>query len=408
MARCRRVRSGSRQRKATIEELPGGHAMRKFALPAAMLAAAVTAAAAVHPTVYMTRRDVARAKDNMRRFAWARATADSIVQSADAWLQRDDEWIRRAVPKAGAAFAYGSTGCPICAAGWGTWGNAHASFDDPGHVVCTNGHRLPDRDHPDPGTGYVGPDKRIHYFAGSYNAWAVENLTFGGIESLAYAYTLTGDERYAGKASVIFDALAAVYPACDKGSWDYPSNPPSGRFNRPWYQVSRVLVHYVDHFDQLWDSPALDKPSVTGGLTRRRNIEDNLLRNGAAYCYRESQHGSLNNGEADYIRGAMAVGILLDVPEYVKWAVDGPFGIYSLLENNIDRDGGYFETSSLYANHTRELYLTFAEPLFNYRGALYPDGIDLYRNAKLRRFFELHNLKQNCAGHMPRYGDTSP
>jgi len=364
------------------------------------------AKAATHPTVYMTPEDVLRARANVQRYSWARQTAAQIVGEADKWSNKDDSWLRGLVPKAGAAFAYGFTGCPICGASWGTWGAAHASLDDPGHVVCANGHRLPDAAHPDSGTGYVGPDGRIHYFVGSYNAWVVETLTFKAVQSLSYAYSLTGKEIYADKAGVILDALAAVYPLCDKGSWDYPSNPPSGRFNRPWYQVARVLVHYADFYDQIWNSPSLEQPSVKPGLKRRTNIEENLLKNGAEYCRRESLKGTLTNGEADYLRGVLSVGVLFGIPDYVSWAVDGPYGIRTLLDNNIDRDGGYYETSSLYANHTRELYFSFAEPLFNYRGDPYPHGLNLYENSKLREFFELLNLKQNCAGHVPSYGDT--
>lgn len=358
-------------------------------------------AAERHPGVYLTPEDVARARENVRRYGWARRTADGIIGEAERWMKRDEAWLRAAVPRAGAAFAYGSTGCPICAGSWGTWGEARASFEDPGHVVCANGHRLPDKDHPDPGTGYTGKDGRIRYFVGSYNAWVVETLTFRAAGNLAYAYSLTGEERYAARAAVILDALAAVYPECDKGSWDYPSNPPSGRFNRPWYQVARVLVHYVDFYDQIRAAKALDEPSVRPGFTRRRNIEQNLMRDAADYCFRESQKGGLTNGMADYIRGALAVGLLLDIPEYIKWAVDGPYGIHSLLENNIDRDGGYFETSTLYASHTRSLYSSFLEPLRNF-------GVDLYKNAWARRFYELHSLAQECAGHSPRYGDSGP
>jgi len=362
----------------------------------------------VHPTVYMTPEDVKRAKENVARFMWAKETADAIVREANTWLAKDDQWVLNVVPPAGACFAYGFTGCPICGASWGTWGGARASFDKPGHVTCANGHILPDAEHPDKGTGYVGKDGRIHYFVGSYHAWVVETLTFKAADNLAYAYTLTGDERYAAKAALILDALAAIYPTCDKGSWDYPSNPPSGRFNRPWYQVARVLVHYVDQYDQIYNSKSLDTPSLKAGLSKRQNIEENLLKNGAAYCYEQSLKGALHNGEADYIRGALAVGVCLNIPEYVRWAVEGPYGIYSLIENNIDRDGGYYETSMMYADHTRDLYFTFAEPLLNYRGSAYPHGVNLYQHPKFRRFFQLHNLAQTCAGHTPRYGDSAP
>ncbi len=364
--------------------------------------------AQMHPTVYLTPADVQRAKENRARFPWANETAETIIRDADAWLQKDDAWFRNAVPPAGAAFAYGFTGCPICGSSWGTWLSVNASFDNPGHVTCAQGHVLPDADHPDPGTGYVAPDGRIHYMVGSYNAWAVETLTFKALGNLAYAYTLTNDEKYADKAVVIMDAIAAVYPEDTKGSWDYPSTPPSGRLSRPWYQVARVLVHFTDFYDQLFNSASLNRPSLKSGLSRRQNIETNLLKNGAAYCYEQSLAGGLNNGEADYVRGVLAVGVCLGIPEYVKWATDGPYGIYSLLENNIDRDGGYYETSIGYAGHTRDLYFTFAEPLLNYRGSAYPNGINLYQHPKFRRFLTLHNLAQNTAGHAPPYGDSTP
>ena len=361
-----------------------------------------------HPTVFITPEDVQRAKINISRYPWARQIADAVRREADSWIVRDDGWLRGVVPPPGAAFTYGLTGCPVCGAFWGPWARDAATFDRPGGVTCRNGHRLPDAAHPDSGTGYVAPDGRIHYIVGAYNAWVVETLTFQALESLAHAYTLTGDERYAAKASVILDALAAIYPSCHKGCWDYPSTPPSGRLDRPWYQASRVLIHYVDQYDQLFHSKSLDLPSVVSGMSRRKNVEENLLKDGGAYCYEHSKIGRLNNGEADYERGALAVGVCLGIPEYVRWAVDGPFGIRVLLENNIGRDGDYFEVTSMYADHTRELYFTFAEPMLHYRGSAYPAGLNLYRDPKFIRYLEPHNLPLHGAGHMPRYGDAPP
>jgi hypothetical protein len=361
-----------------------------------------------HPGVYLTPADIERAKTNITRFAWAKAVFDRIIQEADAWAAKDDAWLLAQVPPKGACFAYGFTGCPVCGASWGIWDKARASFENPGHVTCDNGHVLPDADHPDQGQGYTGPDGRIHYFVGSYNAWVIEKLTLAAAENLAYAYSLTGNDKYAAKAALILDAVAAIYPSCDKGSWDYPSDPPSGRLDRPWYQVSRVLVHLVDQYDQIYHSPALDAPSVEPGLTRRRNIEDNMLKNGAAYCYEHSLEGPLHNGAADYIRGALAAGLCLGIPEYIRWAVDGPFGIHSLLENNVGRDGQYYETSALYADHARNLYVTFAEPLLNCRQDPYPAGLDLYQIPRFRALMSLLNISLMCAGHRPSFGDTAP
>src|SRR3974390_2946784 len=72
------------------------------------------------PTVYLTRDDIRLAKTNLTRFEWARQTADTIQRDADAWLAKPDDWFVRNVPAAGACFAYGFTGCPICGANWGT------------------------------------------------------------------------------------------------------------------------------------------------------------------------------------------------------------------------------------------------------------------------------------------------
>lgn len=362
----------------------------------------------VHPCVNKTPADVERARTNLERYPWLADWFAGQREVADEWLERSDEWILSMLPEGGAAFAYGFTGCPICQASWGQWGGARCSWDNPQHVTCANGHVLPDAEHPDPGTGYVGPDGRIHYFIGSWNAWVVETLQFKALRPLCLAYIITGDERYARKAAFILDALARIYPECDAGSWDYPSNPPSGRFCRPWYQVARVLIHYVDFYDEVFDSPALDEPSLVPGMTRRQNIEENLLRNGAWYCYHESLKGGLNNGEADYIRGALSVGCVLGIDHYVDWALDGPYGIRSMIANNADRDGRYYESSLSYAMHARDLYLTFAEPMRNYRSERYPEGIDLYADPKFLSFYFLPQTLFDCAGHWPRYGDSGP
>lgn len=361
-----------------------------------------------HPCVNKTPVDVERALRNIERYPFLADYVANQRAKADGWLERSDEWILEMLPEGGAAFAYGFTGCPICGARWGTWGGARCSWDQPGKVTCSNGHVLPDAEHPDPGTGYVGEDGRIHYFVGSWNAWVVETLQFDALRPLCLTYVLTKDERYAQKAAFILDALASIYPQCDAGSWDYPSKPPSGRFCRPWYQVARVLVHYVDFYDEIFDSPALDEPSVVEGMTRHQNIEENLLRNGAWYCYEQSLKGGLHNGEADYIRGALAVGCVLGIDHYVDWALDGPYGIRSMIANNADRDGRYYETSIGYALHARDLYLTFSEPMINYRSERYPEGIDLYADPKFLSFYFLPAALFDCAGHSPRYGDSGP
>ncbi len=364
----------------------------------------------VHPCVYITPEDVATARANIEKHEWAKNYAAGIVAAADTVVDKDAEWIRENCPEKGAAFAYGSTGCPICSAGWGTWGGANCSFDRPGTVKCRNGHILPDKDHPDDGTGYVAEDGRTHYFIGSYNAWVVETYQ-KWCSYLSFAYTMTGEEKYANTCGVLLDAIAEIYPYCDKGSWDYAGHSGtgvSGRLCRPQYQTARVLVTLVNYYDAIYNSTTLDEPSFVEGMTRRQNIETNMMKNAAWYCYEKSLVGGMHNGEADYIRGALAVGCLLGIEAYVDWAVEGPYGIHVMVYNNADRNGRYTETALCYALHARSLYLTFAEPLYNYRSEKYPDGLNLYDDPAFRAFYVLPKLSMDCIGHWPRYGDCGP
>jgi hypothetical protein len=389
-----------------------------------------------HPIVYITKADVERARRNAEQTAWGKAAKQTLLDGAARWLEHDEAWWLQFLPPPGACYAYGFTGCPICGAGWGQWGGARCRWDRPRTVECTKGHVLPDAQHADDGGGYTGPDGRLHYFVGSWNAWVTEQWTTVALPALADAYALTGDEKYARRAAFFLDALASIYAESTAGSWDYPSSPPSGRFARPWFQVARTLVVFVEAYDLVYSSAAFDQPSLRPqiearfpagptpqsqrvktpdahgqskpGMTRRENVDTNLMRDAAYYCYEHTFSGALHNGHADYMRGALAVGALLGIPEYVRNAVDSPYSIYAMLANNCDRDGRYYETSLGYALHARDLYLTFVEPLRNWRDRDHPDGINLLADARMRSFYLLPDLAVNLCGHAPNFGDWGP
>lgn len=361
-----------------------------------------------HPCVNITAADIQQARKRVERYEWAREERAAILSEADSWLREPDAYWLQFLPKPGACYAYGFTGCPICDGKTGTWAKANCTWENPGHVKCDKGHVLPDAEHPDTGDGYQAPDGRIHYFAGQFNAWVTEQWTLHALPSLTQAYAITGEEKYAVRAALLLDALASIYAESTSGSWDYPSTPPSGRFARPWYQVARTLVYYVDQYDLLYHSAALDEPSLRPGLSRRENIQRYLLEDGAYYCYGHCFAGVLHNGHADYMRGALAVGCLLDIPEYVRISVEGPCSIRSMLANNIDRDGRYYETSPSYAIHARLLYLTFADPLRNLRSAEYPEGVNLYDDPRFVSCLLLPETQIQCGGVRPNFGDEVP
>lgn len=360
-----------------------------------------------HPCINITANDVVDAKKRITSYDWAKKNYESIIKAANIWLKETDQYWLKFLPEKGAAYAYGFTGCPICGSPTGTWGDANCSWDNPGHVKCAKGHVLPDAEHPDNGKGYKAPDGRTHYFIGQFNAWVTEQW-----RSVPYimgqAYLLTGDERYAERGLMFLDAMASIYKESTTGSWDYPDPKPSGRLARPLYQVARSLVIYADSYDFLYNSPAAEKPSLRSGMSRRKNIEENMLLDGGYYCYTHSGKGYLTNGQADYMRGALAVGCLLDIPEYIDAAVNGTFSINVMLANNIDRDGRYYETSEGYAMHARNLYLTYAEALLNLRNKEFPHGLNLYDDPRVQATITLPDLRFQLAGRRPNYGDCAP
>jgi hypothetical protein len=169
-----------------------------------------------------------------------------------------------------------------------------------------------------------------------------------------------------------------------------------------------VLVRLVDFYDQIYGSKSLDEPSVTAGLTRRQNIERNMLKNGATYCYEQSLKGGLNNGEADYIRGALAVGCsardrqLRGVGLQRPVRHPGAGAQQRLPRRPLLRD------LHRYADHSRELYLTFSEPLWNYRSEKYPRGIERLHDPVFQSFYLLPAAPITMLGHNPRFGDSAP
>lgn len=365
-----------------------------------------------HPCLSLTADELKAALAQVRESGWAKQAADEILRAAAPWLEGSEAEWRARRPAPGATFALGFAGCPICGGRTNLTIGANAAatctWDAPGQIRCEQGHRLPDAAHPDHGTGYQASDGRRFYLVGQYHTWVVEQWSNVALPALAQAYLLTGDEHYADRGLLFLDLLASIYPESNTGPVDYPDTHPSGRLARPFYQAARALVPYADCYDWMGSSPAVDRPSVRPGLTRRQNIERNLLLDGAYYCYAHSWSGALDNGHADYLRGALAIGCLLDIPEYVEAAVNGPYSIRSMIANNLDRDGLYYESSPAYALHALSLYLTYANPLRNLRSQEYPHGIDLYADSRLARALTVPDLQLQLAGRPANFGDCAP
>ncbi|MCK5803455.1 MAG: discoidin domain-containing protein [Lentisphaeria bacterium] len=361
-----------------------------------------------HPNLWVTLEDVERAKQHVREKAWAQSWFHNTLQLADKWVALSDRDIRERVPLPGSLFNR-KVQCPLCGKALG------ASFSHIRSAHCSACKRtFPDADHPDDGRGWVNPETgETHFFTASYNEYAIDQFE-RVLQALADAYALTGDEKFAHTASVLFDQLAVTYPTCTKGPEWYPSDNPTrgGRLDRPYYQVARMLIWLADAYDLLYHSPEWELVSVTGKGTRRENTEQNIIRNGGDYCFDEmtdySPRKALHNGFCDYLQGVLACGRLLGLDDYVTYDLTCELSIFNFLENTIDRDGQYTETALMYSSHAIELYCHHAEMLRNWRSPDYPAGINLYDHPKLRLAMLRSDLDTDCAGHVPPLGDTGP
>jgi len=357
-----------------------------------------------HPTLFVGPDDVQRAAANIRNHAWARRVFAGILAGADGWLDLSDDQLRAAMPRREALFD-NKAPCPECG------GACSAGLQQPHAVVCRKCQvTYPNAQHPDDGRGWKNPQTgEVTYFVGLYNSFAVDRIT-DGVQDLADAYVLTGDRRYARVLSVLLDGLAAIYPGCDKGPVWYPGV--GGRLNRPFYQTARTLIYYANVYDLTYDSPEWDRPSNDPAAgTRRVNFEQNLLRNGAEYCFGEvtsQKSPGLHNGNCDYLQGALAVGRVLGIAQYIDFVLDSDLSIFNFIDNTIDRDGQYYETSFAYSRHAVELFGHHAEMLRNFRSPRCPQGVNLYDLPKLRANYLRAERDIDCAGHQPALGDAGP
>ena len=395
-----------------IEPAPNAAKRAREAAKRDELAAVPTVPVPAHPFLFADKSDIARARERVQNIEWDKATKERVIANSQLWLDRSYAEIAALIPPRDAIYIYG-LGYNLDPVKrqrmkWRGW-------SDPHHVESADGVVYPNAQTPDDGAGWVDPKSgQQYYFTGMANGAIMTALTFRVLPDLADAYALTGDRKYAERALWILDGIATIYPTSEDGPLDYPGGaigkPGGGRLERPYYQAARALLKFAYAFDMVADDELARQDSPSNpGLTIARNIELNLLMNGANYCLETVRPSrELNNGVIDYNSGILAVGAVLGVPSYVDWALNGPLGFRLALANTIDADGRYYETSPGYSKHTRGLLLSSAQLLRRMRLPGYPQGYNAYDDARFRRFALGLVPDLEVAGRLPSFGDAGP
>ncbi|MFC1806719.1 hypothetical protein ACFL09_07080, partial [Planctomycetota bacterium] len=211
-------------------------------LPCLVLLAA-TAVAAEPCTLYKA-RDIATARENVERYAWARRIVARWKRSVDYAMKQDREFLETMISPLTPWSLYGQN-CPLCVgekSSMGECGIWRWRAAEPDQVTCKYcGATFPDPRYPETGklvcprmgqtfTYYETEAERAHpsdksgKHAFRWVRWPVHtswsgiirtkktSWAVGHILPLAKLYAVTGEVNYAERCAWLLDRFARVYP----------------------------------------------------------------------------------------------------------------------------------------------------------------------------------------------------
>ncbi len=187
-----------------------------------------------HPAGYINAQDLENARENIKRYDWARAYAERVEKGAKADLDRiTDEFLEEMIQQQTVQRCYQ---CPACRdkdlprhpGGSWSW-----SLDDPDHIKCrVCGTVFPNHEYPETIVleckSEAGKGQKFSYYGGqTFKQWGYAhyrpsfsgmvayykvNWCKGRLHTFAHAYALTEKLEYAEVARRILLRLAEVYP----------------------------------------------------------------------------------------------------------------------------------------------------------------------------------------------------
>ena len=200
--------------------------------------------ASAEPSTLYRPEDIARARENVRRYRWAQRIVDGWRRRVAYVMARDRRFIEEMISDLTPWSLYGQN-CPVCVGKLSSMGECNLyrwKVTEPDKLVCKYcGTVYPNRKYPETGklvcprmgqtfTYYETEAERAHpedksgRYAFRWASWPVHTSWTGIIRTnkaeyvidkalpLAKLYALTGEVRYAERAAWILDRFAHVYP----------------------------------------------------------------------------------------------------------------------------------------------------------------------------------------------------
>lgn len=335
-------------------------------LPALLLFAGVLSG---QPRLFLNEADFQRIREQAARGGWAADTVASIQSFAAAWPrsyldryalgslavpEKGGQWSHHYVcPRHGVALAFGAPAthrCPIDGERFSGW-----PYDD---VILSRRH---------------------------------DELA-NAARDLALAYRLTGDRTYAEKSAWILSAYAGLYLT-------YAHHDKDGRNTRTG---ARAHAQTLD--ESIWLIPlawAHDLLSDSGVLTgdERAKVERDLLR--AAVDTIQRYDAGISNWQSWHNAGVGAVAFTLNDRALIDWTVDGKSGFRFQMNNSVEGEGFWYEGAWGYHFYALDALMQTAEMATR-------NGIDLWREPKMRGLFTTPLRLSFPDGTLPAFNDSQP
>lgn len=370
--------------------------------------------------------DVARARKNIEKYPAARKVAEQIIKVADQWVAWKDEDLVFLLthPDVPRAFAVSTAGCPECGHKINEVGGDYAWIIDPkvpfkvkcpvdGSVWPTNDYETYyrsgftekkgwDTSHVDDGRGWKDPRTgEKSWFVAYFNHWMWHKHLVPGVNYLAQAYLLTGDERYARKAGVMLKRIAEVYPGMDHEKQSRYGELMAARggiyrgkvVNLIWETGLALAV--TQAYDAVWETLSQDD---------RNFIEANFLEDAIDAYFAGKIRGNFGMHQNTLVHLAQ----VRQTGETTKW-LDGLMneastnahllGLNYALYNQIYRDGLPSETAPGYN-------FLWVSKIADYGDRLQRAGMDVFGIPRTRRLFEGVLDQINIGRFTPALGDS--
>ncbi len=244
------------------------------------------------------------------------------------------------------------------------------------------------------------------------------------VHALAWAYAVTGEQRYADKALIILNKLAETYRWYNSRldtKVDYRKLPFRGYIGCEVFEngfIKTLARSYDLVFEAVPQAGAVvdfftakqgadyngDGQTDTQDLTY--NIEHNLF----GYCWeflRRSARLETSNGRMANLEAMAHLGLVFRNDRIIQELIDGPAGVRHGVIGAFYREGRGHEDSSSYSWHVNKLYLGIGSVLPAYRGReIYTDGLDVHQEFGSRfRMIAQWQDRISCDGGFFGYGD---